>query len=131
MLPFSLQVYSHRDYCGAGLEWTGPRQGFVLGTAYDGWLQPERSWADEKDFVAWLAGQSDAALHGDGNQRITRARLLEFVASSKTQPPFSEPEEDSPEDTAAAARNSKKARKDKLKSQAAKALLSAALKAKR
>ena len=81
-------------------------------------------------------GRSDASLRGDGNQRITRARLLEFVASSKTQPRDhakmpSEPEEDHPEDPAAAARNSKKARKDKLKSQAAKALLSAALKAKR
>ena len=40
---------------------------------------PVGLWVDEGKFTTWLSAQSDASLNGDGNQRVTKARLDEFV----------------------------------------------------
>jgi hypothetical protein len=78
-------VNDHRDYCGMGL--AKLEADYVYGSFDDGG-PPEamRTFAARESFVAWLAAQSDASLSGRdegpfvwGNQRITRARLLEAV----------------------------------------------------
>eukprot|EP00966_Prymnesium_polylepis_P022550 518696-Prymnesium_polylepis.1 len=75
-------VYEHRDYCGVGLQYEEARSRFSMGMAMDGCMAAETTWAatDNRsatdEFVCWLAEQSDSTLHGDGNQRLTRARLL-------------------------------------------------------
>ena len=85
-------IYNHRDYCGMGL--VGGEDHFKYVEVWDGGLDEIRSWASEKDFVEWLSSQSDFALSGadpmeqlsvfkQGNQRITRARLQEFVQKTK------------------------------------------------
>eukprot|EP00418_Pyrodinium_bahamense_P039506 CAMPEP_0179208962 /NCGR_PEP_ID=MMETSP0796-20121207/104213_1 /TAXON_ID=73915 /ORGANISM="Pyrodinium bahamense, Strain pbaha01" /LENGTH=189 /DNA_ID=CAMNT_0020913915 /DNA_START=221 /DNA_END=790 /DNA_ORIENTATION=- len=51
-----------------------------MGEAMDGCIMgPETTWATQSDFVTWLSEQSDSTLHGDGNQRVTRARLLGWL----------------------------------------------------
>jgi hypothetical protein len=77
--------YSHRDYCGFGLEYAGGE--FRYGAIWDGGLDPDRTFADRAAFVTWLAAQSDAALSQADkpdpwvwdNQTLTRARLAEFA----------------------------------------------------
>merc|ERR1711998_477538 len=82
--------YSHRDYCGVGLGFTKAK-GFVMGPVFDGYLDEGHVWSSQKDFVNWLAAQSDFTLSGydpdselvsawhQGNQRITRERLNAVV----------------------------------------------------
>lgn len=84
-------MYDHRDYCGMGLTWVNGK--FLYGKIYDGFqVQATHEFDNEQRFVEWLAEQSDASLDGSeegdfykNNQRITRARLFEFV-SSKPRP---------------------------------------------
>lgn len=90
-------MYEHRDFCGMGLGWK--RGSFYYLYVSDGdflpgdpWLpeRDERRFLTEEEFVAWLASQSDATLSGRtlgdpglwDNQRITRARLTDFVGES-------------------------------------------------
>jgi len=92
LLRQGLQLcYRHRDYCGMGLrEFDGT---FVYGALQDGRLLTPREsqeelaaypncrderteFASAELFVVWLSQQSDASLAGDGNQRLTRTRLL-------------------------------------------------------
>ncbi|MGJ7541905.1 hypothetical protein [Variovorax sp. LT1R16] len=92
LLRQGLQLcYRHRDYCGMGLrEFDGT---FVYGALQDGHLLTTKESEEElaaypkhKDertefpsaelFIMWLSQQCDASLAGDGNQRLTRARLL-------------------------------------------------------
>lgn len=100
-------AYNHRDYCGMGLQYVlegaplwsasfekvaAPATEYRYGPFTDGELVESagsRRFASRADFVAWLAAQSDRSLHGldevdpffVGNQRLTRSRLEEFVAS--------------------------------------------------
>lgn len=76
--------YTHRDYCGMGLEL---RDGvYCYGEVYDGGLDPILRFAHSEGFIDWLSKQSDASLgrleEGNpwywGNQTITRERLEEF-----------------------------------------------------
>ena len=86
-------AYRHRDYCGMGLG-RGDR-GYIYGSVYDGDLSEETSFPTREALAAWLARQSDATLSGRevqlpfewDNQRITRARLLEAVASAAPATP--------------------------------------------
>ena len=71
-------VYRHRDYCGVGLQWESETNRFSMGAAMDGEIAPETTWSRE-EFVPWLAKQTDRTLHGDGNQRITRARMVTWL----------------------------------------------------
>ncbi|WP_123693840.1 hypothetical protein [Delftia acidovorans] len=92
LLQQGLQLcYRHRDYCGMGLrEFDGT---FVYGTVVDGHLLTPResqkelaAYPNHRDertefqsaelFITWLSQQCDASLAGDGNQRLTRTRLL-------------------------------------------------------
>lgn len=78
-------AHQHHDYCGMGLVFEGGA--YLYGSIYDGQMQEVSARFDsERDFVAWLAAQTDDALAGtDGppferdNQRITRARLAAAV----------------------------------------------------
>lgn len=83
---------SHRDYCGIGLAINGSI--FVMAEVQDGYLETTlRTWTTADEFKAWLAVQSDFAQSGfdpatglvdawlQGNQRITRQRLNDFVAA--------------------------------------------------
>jgi hypothetical protein len=101
--------YRHRDYCGLGLRFA--EGDYIYGEVSDGLLPstPDlRSWsaippkmerlvfASRKEFVEWLARQSDDALSGRelqpewliGNQRISRHRLASFAQGDKV--PWSE-----------------------------------------
>ncbi len=92
---------SHPEYCGIGLQHAGGK--FIVSEVYDGELfsesqyaqarqrgdQPEFAvFASRAEFVAWLAQQSDESLAGQnlaqewlrGNQRLSLARLQEFIA---------------------------------------------------
>lgn len=78
--------YSHRDYCGMGLEYRERR--FVYGELQDGMIYiVKRQFDSRSAFVEWLAVQSTASLarldEADdfvrGNQVITRQRLQAFV----------------------------------------------------
>lgn len=80
-------AYSHRDYCGMGLEL---RDGFYMyGEVQDGCLQPSLRFGERAEFVEWLSGQSDASLARLeennawywGNQVINRERLEDFVSA--------------------------------------------------
>jgi hypothetical protein len=78
--------YSHRDYCGMGLE---HRDGiYKYGELHDGYLiEPVLQWETKEAFVNWLAEQSDASLarleEQDpwywGNQTINRVRLVSLI----------------------------------------------------
>jgi hypothetical protein len=75
--------YSHRDYCGMGLEY---RDGvFTYGEVHDGYMRyPVFQSSSKESFIDWLADQSDASLARLeeenawywGNQTIDRKRLL-------------------------------------------------------
>lgn len=79
--------YSHRDYCGMGLE-KGEDGSFLYTSLWDGFRanKPERSFQDAEHFARWLAQQSDLSLsnYGDDfaflNQTLNRKRLEEFVS---------------------------------------------------
>ena len=78
--------YSHRDYCGMGLEY---RDGtYYYGELWDGYMmKPTLQWTSKQSFIQWLAQQSDASCgrleDSDpfyrGNQTITHQRLMGFV----------------------------------------------------
>lgn len=76
---------SHRDYCGLGLLYAEGKYQYVI--VQDGEpAEARRSFATQRDFIEWLAAQSDDSLHGvdetefeRGNQRVTRARLEEIA----------------------------------------------------
>src|SRR4030095_5622855 len=87
----------HRDYCGHGFVFRDGR--FQLVEFGDGYAihKPIAEWATEKEFVAFLAQQSDYGCSGGdpsapifheddpwllNNQRITEARLQKFVAGA-------------------------------------------------
>lgn len=79
-------LYSHRDYCGIGLVWESEKNIIWMSKVVDGYpmevgsddLQGGGPWTKE-EFVPWLAQQSDQTLLGDGNQRINRARMLQWL----------------------------------------------------
>jgi hypothetical protein len=81
-------AYSHRDYCGMGLGCSD--DGYVYGSVYDGQLFAEAVFKTREALTAWLAQQSDVTLSGRespqpfdrDNQRITRVRLLEAIATA-------------------------------------------------
>ena len=85
-------IYDHRDYCGVGLQYEEARSRFSMGPAMDGGMWSETTWtatdgrSASDEFVAWLALQSDVALHGDGNQRLTRARFLRCLPGEVVAP---------------------------------------------
>eukprot|EP00854_Cymbomonas_tetramitiformis_P017198 gene17198-20459_t len=86
-------TYLHRDYCGTGFVYFS--EAFYYVTVNDGYPDgypdysgisgraengnPPGKWESDEEFVNWLANQSDASLCGDGNQRITKERLENFV----------------------------------------------------
>jgi len=72
-------VYSHRDYCGIGLTWESATNRFRMGECMDGGVMGDLGTWTEEEFVAWLAQQSDESLRGDGNQRISRGRILQWL----------------------------------------------------
>lgn len=98
--------YSHRDYCGMGLRYTGGL--FIYGEAHDSTIESEEDFArrqapkteerqlfvSRQSFAFWLANQSDQSLSGiehkntwlHNNQRLTRARLEKAVAFCKCTP---------------------------------------------
>ena len=74
---------SHRDYCGVGLVFDSRKNIFCMSKVSDGYPMStmdknkgDSVWTAE-EFVPWLARQSDQTLLGDGNQRISRAWLLQ------------------------------------------------------
>lgn len=92
---------SHPEYCGIGLQYTNGV--YIVSEVSDGELFSESQYAQARqrgdnpefaafhtraEFVAWLAQQSDASLSGNelaqewlrGNQRLSLARLQEFIA---------------------------------------------------
>lgn len=82
---------THRDYCGMGLVKEG--ENYVYGSVFDGYLQepdPSGSFGSRKEFIDWLASQSDALFAGReienefywDNQRITRQRLEDALKTS-------------------------------------------------
>ena len=81
-------AHSHRDYCGMGLG--RGDSGYVYGPVYDGQLFKEAVFKTREELRAWLARQSDATLSGRelaqpfewDNQRLTRVRLLEAIATT-------------------------------------------------
>lgn len=78
--------YSHRDYCGTGLQHSR-NGGFAYVQIWDYASDVLQSFSTEKAFVQWLSQQSDASMalldaassFYWGNQTITRRRLEEFV----------------------------------------------------
>ncbi len=76
---------NHRDYCGLGLLYADREYQYVV--VSDGEpVETRLRFAAQKDFIEWLAAQSDDSLHGRdepgfdrGNQRVTRKRLEEIA----------------------------------------------------
>eukprot|EP00966_Prymnesium_polylepis_P049748 1151450-Prymnesium_polylepis.1 len=52
----------------------------------DGYVMGDLGTWTEEEFVAWLAHQSDESLRGDGNQRITRGRILQWLPNGVVEP---------------------------------------------
>ncbi len=81
--------YSHRDYCGMGLEKKADGS-YIYAAIWDGWLEPVHTFNTQQAFVQWLALQSDASLSRVNepdtwvwnNQVVNRQRLEEFVGWS-------------------------------------------------
>ncbi|TWW02457.1 hypothetical protein [Chitinophaga pinensis] len=78
--------YSHRDYCGMGLEYRDSR--YHYGELWDGGMHnPKQSFDNQSSFIQWLSQQSNASLSNIhlkdafywGNQVITRERLEQFL----------------------------------------------------
>ena len=96
--PTSGVFFSHRDYCGMGIQFIKEKQLAIYAAVCDGQF-PEleskdssiRTFKDATELAEWLAVQSDESLSlsetGDNwlidNQTITRLRLLEFIANSQ------------------------------------------------
>jgi len=93
--------FSHRDYCGIGLRYG--EGAFVMDHVHDGelllpseyqayqvnWgaLNGERmEFATKGAFVTWLSEQTTNSLAGDGNQQLTRGRLLKAARFCETRP---------------------------------------------
>ncbi|HZY82584.1 MAG TPA: hypothetical protein VFE50_23820 [Cyclobacteriaceae bacterium] len=85
-------MYSHRDYCGTGLTWDNHQ--FIYCHVNDGYpAEVILSFDTEQAFIDWLAEQSDQSLSGSNdanefyrnNQRITQARLFDFI-NTKPRP---------------------------------------------
>lgn len=88
---YGAMAYHHRDYCGHGLFLEDGK--FRVAEVEDGagW-ETLLDFVNRDEFVCWLADQSDHSLSGytgrgpfedlrqGDNQRITRARLEQFVA---------------------------------------------------
>jgi hypothetical protein len=78
--------YTHRDYCGTGLQYNSKGQ-FEYVELWDYAPDVLQAFDNEKAFVQWLSQQSDASLalldaassFYWGNQTITRKRLEAFV----------------------------------------------------
>ncbi|WP_118975371.1 hypothetical protein [Taibaiella koreensis] len=76
--------YSHRDYCGMGMEYN---EGvYCYGELWDGGLDRPMTFDKVEAFIAWLTAQSTASLARleddafyQGNQVITRERLEDFL----------------------------------------------------
>lgn len=86
-LQYGTLAYSHRDYCGTGLEADSTGQ-FLYGEVWDGgMITPLQVFPDRTAFVNWLAAQSDASMArleaSDpwywNNQVINRMRLETFI----------------------------------------------------
>lgn len=87
--------YSHRDYCGMGIEYDTEKSVFNFGYCYDGYgiREVSKTFATDAELIDWLAIQSNKTLSGcfaeydfyesdsfkQGNQRITRAMLETYV----------------------------------------------------
>jgi hypothetical protein len=87
VLQHGALAYSHRDYCGMGLE-RGSAGEYLYGEVWDGGLAiPVHSFPDKAAFVNWLAVQSDASMAMLdaknswywNNQVINRNRLEAFI----------------------------------------------------
>ena len=85
-LKYNSIGYSHRDYCGMGLNYHDGTYNY--GELWDGYMmKPSLQWSSTQSFVQWLAQQSDASCgrleESDqfywGNQTITRQRLMAFL----------------------------------------------------
>ncbi len=78
--------YRHRDYCGMAMSYSA-EQHFLYGELYDGIdFSSPQVFKSRNSFVEWLSSQSTASLARldanefyQGNQIITRKRLLEFI----------------------------------------------------
>ncbi|WP_123864765.1 hypothetical protein [Chitinophaga barathri] len=81
--------YSHRDYCGMGLE-KNDKGEYLYGELYDGGMMIPSKFTNRESFVEWLAFQSTASLARlndkeefyRGNQTLTRQRLEQFIGQS-------------------------------------------------
>ncbi|NIE64236.1 hypothetical protein [Burkholderia sp. Ax-1719] len=89
-------VFHHPYYCGMGFTRYG--DAYVYASVQDGEIITPK-WGDEAfkyevrdggklfesrvQFIEWLTVQTDYSLHGDGNQRITLARLRSFVSGDQ------------------------------------------------
>jgi len=82
--------FSHRDYCGMGLE-VGTSGEYLYGEVFDGgMINVVQHFPDRADFVDWLAAQSNASMAMLdaketwywNNQVITRQRLEDFIRKS-------------------------------------------------
>ncbi|MEE6129250.1 hypothetical protein V2E39_17760 [Chryseobacterium arthrosphaerae] len=79
--------YRHRDYCGMAMSYN-EEEHFLYGELYDGIdFSFPLVFKSRKSFVEWLSKQSTASLARldadefyQGNQIITRKRLLEFIS---------------------------------------------------
>lgn len=94
-------INHHRDYCGIGLMRTA--QGVTIARFEDGfYVLPLLSWTNLPEFVAYWSQQSDFGQSGAdarypelwaksdferNNQRITRARILEFLERQSSPAP--------------------------------------------
>lgn len=81
--------YSHRDYCGMGMQ-ADEHQRFFYGEIYDGYLELPKIFDGRELFVSWLSEQSTVSLARlddeeffVGNQVISRNRLLEFIGEKE------------------------------------------------
>lgn len=78
--------YGHRDYCGMGMKINEDHH-FLYGELYDGDFHAPTVFKTRDVFVAWLSAQSTESLARldeeefyQGNQVITRKRLLDFIS---------------------------------------------------
>lgn len=84
---------NHREYCGVGLFWHKGLKKYLYVRVFDGCADETLIEFDtEQEFIEWLASQSDETLQGldeenpfyRDNQRLTLARLNEFVSKKKS-----------------------------------------------
>lgn len=81
--------FRHRDYCGMAMSINAEKH-FLYGELYDGTdFSFPQVFKSRTSFVKWLSEQSTASLARldqddfyQGNQVITRQRLLKFIAES-------------------------------------------------